>query len=130
MRQPPPGAGADGACRHRAPGVADAVPVFVLSPETALYPLIELLERVVLRFEREESPVQTLRGCVTAPARAEPMSVLGELDHLGDQLVRPGRATKTCPERSPQRGGAHTQAHGQSDFTLHGLQQTDAPRAC
>ena len=28
---------------------------------TALYPLIELLERVVLRFEREESPQQKLR---------------------------------------------------------------------
>jgi len=28
---------------------------------TALYPLIELLERVVLRFEREESPPQKLR---------------------------------------------------------------------
>src|SRR4029450_4841754 len=28
---------------------------------TALYPMIELLERVVLRFEREESPAQKLR---------------------------------------------------------------------
>jgi predicted ATPase len=28
---------------------------------TALYPMIELLERVVLRFEREESPQQKLR---------------------------------------------------------------------
>ena len=28
---------------------------------TALYPLIELLERVTLRFEREESPQQKLR---------------------------------------------------------------------
>ena len=28
---------------------------------TALYPLIDLLERVVLRFEREESPPQKLR---------------------------------------------------------------------
>jgi predicted ATPase len=28
---------------------------------TALYPLIELLERVALRFEQEESPVQQLR---------------------------------------------------------------------
>jgi class 3 adenylate cyclase len=30
-------------------------------PNTALYPLIELLERVVLHFEREESPQQKLR---------------------------------------------------------------------
>ena len=28
---------------------------------TALYPLIDLLERVALRFEREESPQQRLR---------------------------------------------------------------------
>jgi hypothetical protein len=28
---------------------------------TALYPMIELLERVALRFEREESPEQKLR---------------------------------------------------------------------
>ncbi len=28
---------------------------------TALYPIIDLLERVVLRFEREESPPQKLR---------------------------------------------------------------------
>jgi class 3 adenylate cyclase len=31
------------------------------SQNTALYPMIELLERVVLRFEREESPPQKLR---------------------------------------------------------------------
>ena len=40
--------------------MADAVPVFALLPATALYPLIDLLERVVLRFDREESPPQKL----------------------------------------------------------------------
>ena len=40
----------------RAPGVADAVPVFPYHQHTALYPMIDLLERVALRFEREESP--------------------------------------------------------------------------
>ena len=37
------------------------MPVFVLLPESALYPLIDLLERVVLRFDRQESPAQKLR---------------------------------------------------------------------
>ena len=38
-------------------GVADAVSVFALLPAPALYPWIDLLERVALRFEREEGSV-------------------------------------------------------------------------
>jgi predicted ATPase len=41
--------------------VADTLPVFALLPEYCLYPLIDLLERVALRLEREESPEQKLR---------------------------------------------------------------------
>ena len=40
--------------------MADAVPVLPYHQHTALYPLIELLERVALRFEREEAPPQRL----------------------------------------------------------------------
>ena len=44
------------------PGLADPVPVFPLTTSIrALFPLIDLLERVVLRLEREESPPQKLR---------------------------------------------------------------------
>ena len=55
-----PGAGAEGTCGRRAAGVADAVPVFALLPAQRLVSVIELLERVALRFEREESPQQKL----------------------------------------------------------------------
>ena len=41
--------------------MADAVPVFAYYQNTALYPLIDLLERVALGFTREESPAQKLR---------------------------------------------------------------------
>ena len=37
------------------------MPVFPYHQNTALYPWIELLERVALRFEREEAPQQKLR---------------------------------------------------------------------
>ena len=56
-----PGAGAARAGGRRAPGVADSVPVFPYYQHTALYPMIDLLERVALRFAREESPQQKLR---------------------------------------------------------------------
>ena len=59
-RQIAPRAGAERTGGHRAPGVADAVPVFALHQNTALYPMIELLERVALRFEREESSQRKL----------------------------------------------------------------------
>ena len=38
--------------------MADAMPVLALLPDTAVYPMIDLLERVVLRFARAESPEQ------------------------------------------------------------------------
>ena len=41
--------------------MADAVPVSPYHQHSALYPWIELRERVALRFEREESPHQKLR---------------------------------------------------------------------
>ena len=41
--------------------MADAVPVLPYH-QPALYPLIELLERVALRFEREEAPPQRLHN--------------------------------------------------------------------
>ena len=39
-----------------APGMADALSGFALSPAQRLYTMIDLLERVALRFEREEIP--------------------------------------------------------------------------
>ena len=41
---------------------------------TALYPLIELLERVVLRFDREESPPQKLRKLEGACSNGLPLA--------------------------------------------------------
>jgi hypothetical protein len=52
------GAGADGTRGGRAADTADAVSVFALPADTDWYPMIDLLERMALRFDREESPQQ------------------------------------------------------------------------
>ena len=93
-----PGAGADGTGGGRTPGVATPCQCSPYHQNTALYPMIELLERVALRFEREESPEQKcsklegVRGAVwPAAGRSRTALCLAPLPAVGRRLCPPDR---------------------------------------
>ena len=99
------------------PGVADAVPVFALSPNTALYPMIDLLERVVLGFEREEEPAAEAAagggfvvqyGCRW---RGRPFRLAPSPSPLPADYAPPAPVARAAEAADPARPARHPATH-------------------